>query len=32
MQTIVQRKIKEAHNNYYTEKLQRKDWVTMHIG
>lgn len=32
MQTIVHKKIKEAHTNYYTEKVQRKDWVLNHIG
>lgn len=32
MQNIVQRRVKEAHSNYYAEKVQRKDWVLNHIG
>ena len=32
MQYIVQRRVKEAHSNYYAEKVQRKDWVLNHIG
>ena len=32
MQTVIARRIKEAHTNYYTEKIQRKEWVLAHIG
>jgi dynein heavy chain, axonemal len=32
MITIVQRKVKEAHQDYYDAKVQRKDWVLSHIG
>lgn len=32
MLTVVQRRIKEAHANYYAERVQRKDWVLAHIG
>lgn len=32
MQTVIARRIKEAFTNYYTDKVQRKDWVLAHIG
>lgn len=32
MQVAVQRRVKEAHHHFYQEKVQRKDWVLMHIG
>lgn len=32
MQSILLRKIKEAHINYYDAKVSRKEWVLGHIG
>jgi hypothetical protein len=32
MQSILVRKIKEAHINYYDAKVSRKEWVLGHIG
>jgi dynein heavy chain len=32
MQFVVARRVKEAHNHFYQEKVQRRDWVLAHIG
>ena len=32
MQNILAKRIKEAQSNYYSEKVERKEWVLNHIG
>jgi hydrogenase maturation factor len=29
---FVQKKIKDAHTDYYGAKVNRKDWVLAHVG